>query len=53
MAENKYKYSGRLKKDRSKAWGNLQSISGEDTEIKFPTAFNAMNSQEWVNSRYK
>jgi hypothetical protein len=52
MAENRYRYSGILKRAPSKAWGNLPSISGEDAEIKIPTSFDAMNSQEWKKSRF-
>lgn len=53
MAENRFRYGGIFKRRASPEESGLPSINPEVSGMMFPTAYNAMNSKEWVESRRK
>lgn len=53
MAENKFRYGGIFKRRSSTAESGLPSINPKISGMMFPTAYNAVNSKEWVESRKK
>ncbi len=53
MDKKWFRYSGTWGKGHTTEWGDLPSINPKISGIPFPTAYNAVNSREWVESRNK
>lgn len=53
MAESKYRYDGIFKRNSTRADHDMPSINPEISGLMFPTAYNAVNSKEWVESKRK